>query len=213
MEKELLQLIQIQTKYFNERKKDYKEINQEKTNTLNVMLRISENNIIKKFIDEEFENIISTLKKYQNKRIGEKTKIKIENEIKSLNESFEYVHFYHGHYSSDDKNWPLSIELKNENYPHSRVNIKLHFTYWQKTEYNVKYEDEYTIDINGYNKEDYILIENIEEKATEIIKEYELLKKDIYERITEINKNIDCYREKYPSLLRTESQEVKHVSY
>ena len=73
MEKELLQLIQIQTKYFNERKKDYKEINQEKTNTLNVMLRISENNIIKKFIDEEFENIISTLKKYQNKRIGEKT--------------------------------------------------------------------------------------------------------------------------------------------
>lgn len=213
MEKELLQFMQLQTEYFNERKKDRKEINQEKINTLNVMLKISENNIIKKFIDEEFENIISTLKTYQNKRIGEKTMLKIENEIKDLNKNFEYVHLHHGYYSWDEKNWTITIELKNEKYPYSRVNIKLNFTYWPKTEYNTKYEDEYTIDINGYNKEKYILIENIEEKAIEIIKEYQLLKKDIYEKITEINKNIDCYREKYPSLLRTELQDVKHISY
>lgn len=213
MEKELLQFIQLQTEYFNERKKDFREVDQEKLDKLNVMLKISENNIIKKFIDEDFGNVISTLKKYQNKRIGEKTKEKIDDEIKSLNKNFEYVHLYHGYYSWDEKNWTLTIELKNEKYPYSRVNIKLNFTYWKKTEYNTKYEDEYTIDINGYNKEKYILIENIEEKAIEIIKEHQLLKKNIDEKVAEINKNIDCYREKYPALLRTESQEVKHMSY
>lgn len=213
MEKELIQLIETQTEYFNERKKDFREVNQETLDKLRVMLQISENNIIKKFIDEEFENVISTLKKYQNKRIGEKTKEKIEDEIKSLNKNFEYVYLTHGYYSWDSMNWTLSIELKNEKYPHSRIDIKLNFTYWKKTEYYTKYEDEYTIDINGYNREKYILIENIEQKAIEIIKDYNVLKEDIDERITEINKNIDRYREKYPSLLRTESQELKHILY
>ena len=213
MEKELLQLIQIQTEYFDERKKDFREVDREKLDKLNVMLKISENNIIKKFIDEDFGNVISTLKKYQKKRIGEKTKEKIQNEIKSLNKNFEFVYLRHGYYSWDSMNWDLTIELKNEKHPHSRTNIKINFTYWPKIEYNTKYEDEYTIDINGYNKEKYILIENIEEKAIEMIKEHQLLKKTIDEKIAEINKNIDCYREKYPALLRTESQEVKHISY
>ena len=54
-------------------------------------------------------------------------------------------------------------------------------------------------------------IENVKEKATEIIKEYELLKNNIHERIKEINNDIDSYRKKYPSMIRTESQEIKHI--
>lgn len=210
MNKEINKLIEVQKEYFKEKEKDFRSQDYDILKKANLKMNILVNNIINMFIVEEYDNIINTLKKYQNKRIGEKTKEKIEEDIKSLNSLFEFVYIHNGYNSWDSNNWTLSIELKNETFTHSRIKIKLEFKYYK----NAYEETEgYIIYINGYSKDKYIYRNNIDTLANNIINDYNKTREEIEELKKQANKKMDSFREKYPYNLLGDNNdyEFKHI--
>lgn len=211
MNKELNKLIEVQKEYFTEKGKDFRSQDHDTLKKANLKMNILVNNIINMFIVEDYDNIINTLKKYQNKRIGEKTREKIQEDIKSLNSLFEFVYIHNGYNSYDSNNWTLSIELKNETFTHSRVEIKLEFKYYKNA-----YEDSegYFIYINGYSKDKYIYRTDIDTLANNIINDYNKTREEIEELKKQANNKMDSFREKYPYSLLGDSQryyEFKHI--
>lgn len=211
MKKEIDKLIELQKEYFNEKGKDFKSQDYNMLKTTCLKMNIQVNNIISTFIKEDYQKIINTLKKYQNKRIGEKTKEKIQEDIKSLNALYEFVYIHNGHYTWDSNNWTILIDLKNETYTHSRVNIKIEFQYYKNA-----YQDTqgYFVYINGYSKDKYIYRHNIDTLANNIINDYNKTKEEIEELKKQANNKMDLFREKYPYNLLGNSgnYEFKHLS-
>lgn len=211
MKKELNELIETQKEYYTEKAKDFRSQDYDILKKAGLKTNILVNNIIAMFIVEDYDKIINTLKKYQNKRIGEKTREKIEEDIKSLNDLYDFVYIHNGYYDWDNNNWTLSIELKNKTYPHSRVKIKLEFQY-----YNNAYQDTqgYMIYINGYNKERYIYRNNIDKLINDIVNDYSKTRQEVEELKKQANDKIDTFREKYPYNLLGDSKlyyEFKHL--
>ena len=211
MKKELNELIETQKEYYTEKAKDFRSQDNDILKKANLKMNILVNNIIAMFIVEDYDKIITTLKKYQNKRIGEKTRQKIEEDIKSLNPMYQYVDIHNGCYDWDNNNWTLSIELKNEIYPHSRVKIKLEFQYYKNA-----YQDTegYVTYINGYSKEKYIYRNDIDTLINNIINDYNKTRQEIEELKKQANNKMDSFREKYPYCLLGDSQryyEFKHI--
>lgn len=210
MNKEIEQLIEVQKEYFAEKNKDFRSQDYNILKKAKLKMNILTNNIINMFIVENYDNIINTLKKYQDKRIGEKTREKIQNDIKGLNSSYDFVYIHNGYYSWDSNNWTLSIELKNETFTHSRVKIELEFQYYKNA-----YQDTngYIIYINGYNKDNYIYRHDIDTLANNIINDYNKTKEEIEELKKQANNKMDCFREKYPYCLLgdTTDYEFKHI--
>lgn len=210
MEKEINKLIELQKEYFTEKGKDFRSQDHDIIKITSLKMNIQVNNIISTFIKEDYQKVIDTLKKYQNKRIGEKTREKIQEDIKSLNGLYEFVHIHHGYYNWDCNNWTLSIELKNETYTHSRVKIKLEFQYYKNA-----YEDTngYVVYINDYNKDKYIYRNNIDMLANNIINDYNKTRQEIEDLKKQANNKMDSFREKYPYNLLGDSgdYEFKHI--
>ena len=211
MNKEINKLIEAQKEYFMEKAKDFWSQDHDILKKANLKMNILTNNIINMFIVEDYDNIINTLKKYQNKRIGEKTREKIQEEIKSLNPLYQYVYIHNGYNTWDSNNWTLSIELKNETFTHSRVNIKIEFQYYKNA-----YQDTqgYIIYINRYSKDKYIYRNNIDTLANNIIDDYNKTRQEIEELKKQANSKMDSFREKYPYNLLGDSQryyEFKHI--
>ena len=211
MNKEINKLIEVQKEYFMEKAKDFRSQDHDILKKANLKMNILVNNVINMFIVEEYDDIINTLKKYQNKRIGEKTREKIEEDIKSLNSLFEFVYIHNGYNSWDSNNWTLSIELKNETFTHSRVKIKLEFQYYKNA-----YEDTqgYVVYINGYSKEKYIYRHDIDTLANNIINDYNKTRQEIEELKKQANNKMDSFKEKYPYNLLGDSKlyyEFKHI--
>lgn len=211
MKKELNELIETQKEYFKEKGKDFRSQDNDILKKANLKMNILVNNIIAMFIVEDYNKIITTLKKYQNKRIGEKTRQKIEEDIKSLNPMYQYVDIRNGCYDWDNNNWTLSIELKNETYTHSRVKIKLEFQYYKNA-----YQDTqgYMIYINGYNKEKYIYRDDIDTLVNNIINDYNKTRQEVEELKKQANDKMYLFKEKYPYNLLGDSKlyyEFKHL--
>lgn len=211
MNKEINKLIEVQKEYYMEKAKDFRSQDHDILKKANLKMNILVNNIINMFIVEDYDKIINTLKKYQNKRIGEKTREKIEEDIKSLNNLYEFVYIHNGHNSWDSNNWTLSIELKNETYTHSRVKIKLEFQYYKNA-----YEDTqgYFIYINGYSKDKYIYRHDIDTLVNNIINDYNKTKQEVEELKKQANNKMYLFKEKYPYNLLGDSQryyEFKHI--
>ena len=211
MNKELNKLIEVQKEYFMEKRKDFRSQDYNMLKKANLKMNILVNNIINMFIVEDYDKIINTLKKYQNKRIGEKTREKIEEDIKSINNLYEFVHIHSGYNSWDSNNWTLSIELKNETFTHSRAKIKLEFKYYK----NAYEETEgYFIYINGYSKDKYIYRTDIDTLANNIINDYNKTRQEIEELKKQANSKMDSFKEKYPYCILGDSQryyEFKHI--
>ena len=210
MNKEIEKLIEVQKEYFMEKEKDFRSQDYNMLKKAKLKMNILTNNIVNMLIVEEFDNIINTLKKYQNKRIGEKTREKIQEDIKSLSDAFDFVYMRNGCYSWDCNNWTLYIELKNETFTHSKVKIKLEFDYYKNY-----YQDTqgYMIYINGNSKEKYIYRHDIDTLANNIINDYNKTKQEIEELKKQANSKMDSFREKYPYSLLGDSNEYefKHI--
>ena len=210
MNKEIKKLIEVQKEYFMEKEKDFRSQDYSILKKATLKMNILTNNIINMFIVEDYDKIINTLKKYQNKRIGEKTREKIQEDIKSINTMYQYVYIHNGYYTWDCNNWTLSIELKNETFTHSRVRIKLEFQYYKNA-----YQDTqgYVVYINGYSKENYIYRHDIDTLANNIINDYNKTKQEIEELKKQANNRMDSFREKYPYNLLGDSgdYEFKHI--
>lgn len=211
MKKEIERFIENQKEYVEEHSKNYHERNNEKIKKIELEQNIIENNIIRKFIDENFDSIIETLKKYQNKRIGEKTKEKIENDIKSINGLFEFVSFRNGLYEWDSNDYQLRIWLKSDLFKHNLPKIEIDFDYRKKSAYSDESEYEHQISINGYNKERYNYVENINALSDDIIKESNQLKEEIEETKKELNNKIANFRDKYNYIITKETITFKYL--
>ena len=211
MKKEIERFIENQKEYVEEHSKNYYERDNAKIKKIELEQHIIENNIIKTFIDDNFDSIIETLKKYQNKRIGEKTKEKIENDIKSINNLFEFVSIRHGYYSWDSNDYELTIWLKSDLFKHNLPKIEIDFDYRKKSAYTDESEYEYQISINGYNKERYNYIENINILSDNIIKESNQLKEEIEETKKELNNKITNFRDKYNYIITKETITFKYL--
>ena len=211
MKKELNELIETQKEYYTEKGKDFRSQDNDILKKANLKMNILVNNIITMFIVEDYDKIITTLKKYQNKRIGEKTRQKIEEDIKSLNPMYQYVDIHNGCYDWDNNNWTLSIELKNETFTHSRVKIKLEFQYYKNA-----YQDTegYVTYVNGYSKDKYIYRNDIDTLINNIINDYNKTRQEVEELKKQANDKMYLFKEKYPYNLLGDCKlyyEFKHL--
>lgn len=202
MEKELERLIELQKEYFCEKGKELNKIDYTFIKQTSLKMNIVNNNILCLFVVEHYEQIINILKKYQNKAIGEKTKEKICNEIKTSCPLFEFVHMHRGYYSWDSNNWSVTIELKNETFTHSRVKMELEFKY-----YNNAYSETngYNITLNDHDIKSYIYRDDIDKLANDIINDYNNLNQHIKDTKEELNNKMDEFRKKYPYQLLGDS--------
>ena len=188
LKKEIGKLIDLQKKYFSIQYDNDKY--NEKEQTI-LEMKLQNNNCISVFIDKYYNSIIDILRKYENKRIGEKTSKKIASEIKDLSSDIDFVYFHSGYNSWDCNDYTLSIELKNETYTHSRVKIEIKFWNYEKlnSPYDIKLK--YSIDVNGCKKEDYLYIDDTRKQAEKILSSYNELKAFKDEKIKEINERIE----------------------
>ena len=192
LQKEINTLIDLQKKYFSIRYDNDVRYSTEKE-ILSLEMQLQNNNCINVFLENYYTEIIDTLRKYENKRIGEKTREKIASEIKELSSDIDFVYFHSGYNSWDSNNYTLSIELKNETYTHSKVRIKIYFWCYGNSDYNV--DIKYAVDINGCKKENYVYVDNTREKAEQILSSYKELKAFKEEKLKEINDRIDKHFE------------------
>ena len=190
LQKEIDKLIDLQKKYFSiQYDNDINYYNEKEL--LSLEMKLQNNNCISVFIDKYYNSIIDTLRKYENKRIGEKTSEKIASEIKSLCNDIDFVYFHSGYNTWDSNDYTLLVELKNETYTHSRVKIEIKFWNYEKLNSPYNIELKYSIDVNGCKKEDYVYIEDTRKKAEKILSSYNELKAFKEEKIKEINEKIE----------------------
>ena len=173
LQKEIDKLIDLQKRYFSIRYDNDKYYEKEQ---IILEMKLQNNNCISVFIDKYYNSIIDTLRKYENKRIGEKTSEKIASEIKSLCDNIEFVYFHSGYNSWDSNDYTLLVELKNETHPYNRVKIEIKFWNYEKLNSPYNIELKYSIDVNGCKKEDYLYIDDTRKQAEKIMQSYNELK-------------------------------------
>ena len=150
--------------------------NRKRIEVLEVCNSIEKNNYRYNFLTENIEKINAILNKYRNKRIGEKTKQKIKDEIKNISTDIRYV----------------IIEYKSITIGFN-INIK-EITLYSQTWFND--EENINIGCNITNVE----YNNIEEKAKELLEEKEQienLKMELDKKIREFDRKVSFCNELY----------------
>ena len=150
--------------------------NRKRIEVLEVCNSIEKNNYRYNFLTENIEKINAILNKYRNKRIGEKTKQKIKDEIKNISTDIRYV----------------IIEYKSITIGFN-INIK-EITLYSQTWFND--EENINIGCNITNVE----YNNIEEKAKELLEEKEQienLKMELDKKIREFDRKVSYCNELY----------------
>lgn len=111
----------------------------------NLQAQLLNNKWLKEFLQANDKNIIETLKKYENKNIGEKTKEKLQNELKELVKNYIkrpeaeiYIHFSFANYYESEKA-SLHFEIREQD-KQERYIYKLSFGY-KFYIYNNQYTD------------------------------------------------------------------------
>lgn len=204
LQEEINKLIDLQKKYFSTQ---YNYDNYNEKELISLEMKLQKTNCITVFLDNYYNDIIDVLRKYQNKRLGEKTREKVANDIKGLSDSIEYVYFNNGYNSWDSNNYRLIIELKNETYTHSRIQVEFYFWYFANAD--VKY----SIDINNIKLDNYIYVDDVKQRSIDIINSYKELKKFRDEKLQEINNKRDNYFEMYNliSIDDYDNYTIKHL--
>lgn len=197
----------------------YKKETEEEQNNYNLFIKNLEckrienniyyNNLIAYLLRITKPKIIETMEKYQNKNIGEKTKEKIQQEIKEHLQQYFYNNeniyiYFHGDYN----NFELSAEIRKQK--EDKFYYSLKFTI-EKTTYNNSYTDNKDV-INyylyvsrpfNYSKEridENYHMENIKTIAKNIIKETEKAKKQLEkekQKLVELRKNHNSFIDIY----------------
>ena len=150
--------------------------NRKRIEVLEVCNSIEKNNYRYNFLTENIEKINAILNEYRNKRIGEKTKQKIKDEIKNISTDIRYV----------------IIEYKSITIGFN-INIK-EVTLYSQTWFND--EENINIGCNITNVE----YNNIEEKAKELLEEKEQienLKMELDKKIREFDRKVSFCNELY----------------
>ena len=150
--------------------------NRKRIEVLEVCNSIEKNNYRYNFLTENIEKINAILNKYRNKRIGEKTKQKIKDEIKNISTDIRYV----------------IIEYKSITIGFN-INIK-EITLYSQTWFND--EENINTGCNITNVE----YNNIEEKAKELLEEKEQienLKMELDKKIREFDRKVSYCNELY----------------
>lgn len=181
----------VQSAYSNENGKDYREKDYAKLKQLKLEEKIIKNNIIATFVKDDYENVINVLKKYQGKKIGEKTMEKIADEIKGLKDYFDFVYMSRGYDEWTKNNYTLNIGIKSNYSKYSDIEVKLTFDYFEK------YFEEsggYRIDLNLYKVDNFKLIDDIDKaildinsRFTELNEERKIVIKEFNEKLEEFN--------------------------
>lgn len=181
----------VQSAYSNENGKDYREKDYVKLKQLKLEEKIIKNNIIATFVKDDYENVINVLKKYQGKKIGEKTMEKIADEIKGLKDYFDFVYMSRGYDEWTKNNYTLNIGIKSNYSKYSDIEVKLTFDYFEK------YFEEsggYRIDLNLYKVDNFKLIDDIDKaildinsRFTELNEERKIVIKEFNEKLEEFN--------------------------
>lgn len=180
--------------YYKEIKAKYAE-NEKELNNLEKQLdvyRLSNNlidcNIIIVFTNLYKEKILNILNKYVKKRVGEKTKEKIENEIKALDENIISVYVGIGEY--------LHYNFIRIYYNKTRVKIefsKINNDNW------LNENGEKIQDIDSYISNKYNYIDDIKELAIQKINDKKKIKKEVEEQIKQLKKKIREFNKFYCS--------------
>ena len=216
-DQEIKEAIQKQQTAEDEAQKTIQNL-QTKKKIYNIKENILYNNIIISIYNKYKEDINNIMLKYEGKAIGEKTKEKIQNEIKDIlqkDENFKnddiFIYIQNNFNYYDRYYFKITIELsKKENYPdggyHFIYQFKMSINYGKYTNCYENIENKKYIDITAiynYNDEkvlysdqfdeieknnNYNFIEDPEKTAKNIIKEVEKNKKQ-FETIK--NKLID----------------------
>ena len=181
----------VQSAYSNENGKDYREKDYVKLKQLKLEEKIIKNNIIATFVKDDYENVINVLKKYQGKKVGEKTMEKIADEIKGLKDYFDFVYMSRGYDEWTKNNYTLNIGIKSNYSKYSDIEVKLTFDYFEK------YFEEsggYRIDLNLYKVDNFKLIDDIDKaildinsRFTELNEERKIVIKEFNEKLEEFN--------------------------
>ena len=199
----------VKTKLATENGKDYREKDYSKIKQLRLEEKIITNNIIATFVKDDYENVINVLKKYQGKKIGEKTMEKIANEIKGLKDYFQYVYMSRGYDEWTKNNYSLSIEIKCNYSRYDNVKIKIAFDYFEK------YFEEnggYRIDLNYYKVDNYKLIDDIDKAILDINSRFTELKEERERVIKEFNDKLeDFYTTFNNGMIFTEDFKIKNL--
>ena len=199
-----------------ERENKLNEINK-KIDMLTIEKNLLYNNIVYLFYKNYHNIIIETMEKYKNKNIGEKTKEKIQDELKEILKKdgvFAGVWFSFGQYSCDIYKLNFTIYRTQEeqnNYSYNKIEINYELcNYYRETEkeqfqtyYCYRNEKTGSIIINNNkiweNNIQYNYIANTTQEAKRIIRE---AKKSI-EKVNKLINEAKKEREKHNQLLNS----------
>ena len=199
----------VKTKLGTENGKDYREKDYSKIKQLRLEEKIITNNIVATFVKDDYENVINVLKKYQGKKIGEKTMEKIANEIKGLKDYFAFVYMNRGYDEWSKNNYTLTIEIKCNYSKYDNVEIKLSFDYFEK------YFEEsggYRIDLNLYKVDNFKLIDDIDETILAVNKKFTELKEERERVIKEFNKKLEEFNATFNNgMIFTDDFKIKYL--
>ena len=167
-------------------KQELNKLKQQK-NIYDLSYNIIDVNIITVFSNLYKKKIIEILNKFINKRIGEKTEIKIENELKEIDENINYIYLkYNSRFTSDNyiyinfSNFNIEIEF-NQIYNDSWLNEK----------------GELIQDISNYITNTYSYIDNILQLATEKVEEKKQLEEETEKEVKRLKEKIENFNSFY----------------
>ena len=213
-EEERKKAIEEYNKQQEEREKQVKLLNN-KIDILTIQKNLLYNNIIYLFYKNYHNKIMEIMEKYQNKSIGEKTREKLQNEIKEelkKDNLFINVYFSFGSYSCDIYQLNFTIyqtEEEQKNYSYNKIGFTFNLCdYYQDKDkesyknYFIYRNDKTSLNIINNNKiwdnnEQYNYINDTRKQATIILKES---KKSI-EKVKKLIKQAAEEREKQNNLL------------
>ena len=160
--------------------------NEQELNELEKQLdvnRLSNNlincNIIIVFSNLYKNKIIQILNKYVKKRVGEKTKDKIEEEIKALDKNINHVYINTGEYIHNNYVY-MSF---------SKFDLKIEFTKNIKDNW-LNEKKELINNIDNVENDNYSYIDNIKELAIQKINDKKKIKKEVEEQIEQLKKKV-----------------------
>lgn len=193
-EEEKQQAIEQYNKQQEERQKQLEQIN-DKINIETIEKNLIYNNIIYLFYKNYHDKINNIMEKYKNKNIGEKTKIKIQEEIQEelkKDNIFTNVYFSFGQFSSDIYNLDFTIyetEESQKNYSYNKISFNYNLCNYYHEEDKEKYKNYY---IYKNNKTGANIINNNKIWDNNIQYKYiEDTKKESKKILKECKKNID----------------------
>ena len=144
-------------------------------------------NIITVFSSLYKDKIINILNEFINKRVGEKTEIKIKNELKEIDENINYIYIkYNGSFASDNY---VYIYFSN-------FNIEIEFSKINSDSW-LNEKGELIQDISNYITNTYSYIDNILQLATEKVEEKKQLEEETEKEIKRLKEKIENFNSFY----------------